>query len=224
MMIDRIKAEAKKGAFDAAVLKVLGSVVKEAKPILWEGNNYSEEWIKEAAKRGLPNVASTAEALKALMTPKAINLFQKHGVFSKVEITARYHIWLETYEKIINIEAKTLADIVNTMVIPQAYEFQNELASGLLDMEKVCAGKSVKVCDGALPGPAGGVRIAFSRHLLHPEEHQGDGGDPGKGAPYGGPRKEDGKTFQRPQAADGAHTQACGCHRVIHPGFDVVVA
>ncbi|MGA2507073.1 MAG: glutamine synthetase III [Chitinispirillaceae bacterium] len=151
MMIDRIKAESKKGAFDAAVLKVLGSVVKEAKPILWEGNNYSEEWIKEAAKRGLPNVASTAEALKALMTPKAINLFQKHGVFSKVELTARYHIWLETYEKIINIEAKTLADIVNTMVIPQAYEFQNELASGLLDMEKVCAGKSVKVCDGALP-------------------------------------------------------------------------
>jgi len=150
MIIDRIKAETKKTEFDAAVLKVLGSIIKETKPILWEGNNYSEEWIKEAARRGLPNVASTSEALKAMVTPKAVGLFQKHGVFSKVELIARYHIWLETYEKVITIEAKTLADMVNTMVIPQAYEFQNDLASGLLDMEKLCAGKSVKICDGAL--------------------------------------------------------------------------
>jgi glutamine synthetase len=150
MMIDRIKAEAKKGAFDAAVLRVLSSVIKEAKPILWEGNNYSEEWVREAAKRGLPNVASTAEALKALVTPKAVALFEKHKVFSKVELVARYHIWLETYEKVITIEAKTLAEMVNTMVIPQAFEFQNELASGLLDMEKLCSGKTVKLCGGAL--------------------------------------------------------------------------
>jgi glutamine synthetase len=159
MIIDRIKAEAKKGAFDAAVLKVLGSVIKESRPVLWEGNNYSEEWIKEAKKRGLPNIASTAEALKALITPKAISLFEKHKVFSKVELTARYHIWLETYEKVITIEAKTLEEMVNTMVIPQAYEFQNELASGLLDMEKLCSGKSAKPCKEALADR----RLAFEK-------------------------------------------------------------
>jgi glutamine synthetase len=150
MIVDRIKAEAKKGSFDAAVLKVLSSVIKESKAILFEGNNYSEEWVKEAAKRGLPNVASTAEALKALVTPKAIALFQKHGVFSKVELTARYHIWLETYEKVIDIEAKTLAEMVNTMVLPQAYEFQGGLAAGLDGLEKLIAGKSVKLVAGAL--------------------------------------------------------------------------
>jgi glutamine synthetase len=150
LIADRIKSEAKKGGLDAAVLKVLSSVISESKAILFEGNNYSEEWVREAEKRGLPNVASTAEALKALVTPRAVALFEKHKVFSKVELAARYHIWLETYEKVITIEAKTLAEMVNTMVLPQAYEFQNELASGLLDMEKLCSGKSVTLCGGAL--------------------------------------------------------------------------
>ena len=150
MMVDRIKAEAKKSGFDDAIMKVLSSVIKESKAILFEGNNYAEEWVKEAKKRGLPNVASTSEALKALITPKAVSLFEKHKVFSKVELTARYHIWLETYEKILIIEAKTLAEMVNTMVIPLAYEFQNDLAAGLLDMEKLAAGKSVKLTAGVL--------------------------------------------------------------------------
>jgi glutamine synthetase len=150
MVIDRIQAEAKKGKFEAAVLKVLAGVIKDSKKILFEGNNYSEEWVKEAAKRSLPNVASTAEALKALIKPKTIALFEKHGVFSKVELTARYHIWLETYEKLIDIEVKTLADMAKTMVLPLAYDFQADMAAALESIGKIVADKAAKLVDGAL--------------------------------------------------------------------------
>jgi glutamine synthetase len=150
MIVDRIKAEVKKSGFEGAVLKVLSAVIKESKNILFEGNNYSEEWVKEAAKRGLQNVASTAEALKALVTPKAISLFEKHGVFSKVELKARYHIWLETYERLIDIEAKTLRDIVNTEVLPQAYEFQGDLANGFIELQELSAEAGVSFADGTV--------------------------------------------------------------------------
>jgi glutamine synthetase len=144
MLTAKIKAEAKKGSFDTAVLKVLSEVIKESKNILFEGNNYSEEWVKEAAKRGLPNVASTAEALKALVKPKAIALFEKHGVFSKVELKARYHIWLEAYEKILDIEAKTLIDLAKTSILPPAYQYQSCLASGLADLADAAKDAGVK--------------------------------------------------------------------------------
>jgi glutamine synthetase len=146
MVTERIKAESKKSSFEAAVLKVLSGVIGESKAILFEGNNYSEEWVKEAAKRGLPNVASTPEALKALVKPKAIELFEKHGVFSKVELKARYHIWLETYEKILDIEAKTLADMAKTIVLPPAYQHQSCLASGVANLSNA----GVKLEAGAL--------------------------------------------------------------------------
>jgi glutamine synthetase len=140
MLVARIKAESKKGSFDSAVLKVLSAVIKDSKAILFEGNNYSDEWKKEAAKRGLPNVASTAEALKALVTPKAIALFTRQGVFSKVELTARYHIWLETYEKFLDIEARTLLDMAKTLVLPPAYQYQSALAAGLANLAASGAG------------------------------------------------------------------------------------
>ncbi len=150
LLVDKIKAEVKKSGFEGAVLKVLSAAIKDSKNILWEGNNYSEEWVKEAAKRGLPNVASTAEALKALVTPKAIALFEKHSVFSKVELKARYHIWLETYERLIDIEAKALRDIVNTQVLPQAYEFQSELSAGVVEMKELAEEAGVTFVDGAV--------------------------------------------------------------------------
>ena len=150
MVTELIQAEAKKGKFDAAVFKVLSGVVKDSKKILFEGNNYSDEWVKEAAKRGLPNVASTAEALKAFVKPTAIALFEKHGVFSKVELKARYHIWLEMYEKMIDIEAKTLADIAKTMVLPIAYEYQGSMAKGLKTVGTLVADNTAKLVDGAL--------------------------------------------------------------------------
>jgi glutamine synthetase len=137
---ERIKEEHKKSSnFNKAVLKALSGVIKESKSVLFEGNNYSDEWVKEAQKRGLPNIASTPEALKAFIRPKAIDLFERQAVFSKVELQARYNIWLELYEKVIDIEAKTLSEIVNTQILPEAYEYQSDIASGLdtlIDLSK----------------------------------------------------------------------------------------
>lgn len=151
IVAERIRAETANGCeFSAAVLKVLSGVIKESRTILFEGNNYSDEWKKEAEKRGLPNVASTPEALKALVTSKAISLFERHGVFSKVELQARYIIWLEAYEKILDIEAKTLIDIVRTQILPSAYEYQADLASGFELLRGLNDSMTVSFVDGAL--------------------------------------------------------------------------
>lgn len=151
IVTERVKAEAAKSDnFNAAVLKVLSGIIKESKAILFEGNNYSEEWVKEAAKRGLPNIASSPEALKALVKPKSIDLFERQGVFTKVELQSRYTIWLETYEKVIDIEAKALSEIVNTQVLPVAYEYQTDLAHSLEMLKDMVDSKTASLVDGAL--------------------------------------------------------------------------
>ena len=152
VVTERIKAETAGGAadFTSAVLKVLSGMIKEAKSILFEGNNYSDEWVKEAVKRGLSNVASSAEALKAFVTPKAIDLFERHGVFSKVELQARYTIWLEAYEKMLDIEARALTEMVKTQVLPAACEYQAEIAGGLDILRDLAESGAVKFVDGVV--------------------------------------------------------------------------
>jgi glutamine synthetase len=151
IVTERVKAEMKKNDnFNAVVLKVLQGLIKESKAILFEGNNYSDEWVKEAAKRGLPNVASTPEALKAFVKPKAFDLFERHGVFSKVELQARYTIYLEIYEKMIDIEAKCLGEIVKTQLLPVAYDYQTDLAHSLEMLKDVVDSKIASIVDGAL--------------------------------------------------------------------------
>lgn len=146
IICERISAENRTAAdFNTAVLKVLSGVIKESRSILFGGNNYSEEWVKEAAKRGLPNVASSADALKAFVTPKAIDLFERQGVFTKVELQARYIIWLEMYEKVIDIEARTLVEIVNTQVLPYAYEYQSDLACGFDTMGDIAGSGKINL-------------------------------------------------------------------------------
>jgi glutamine synthetase len=128
---DQIKKEAAKGNFNAAALKVVARLVKEHKAICFEGNNYAEEWIKEAKKRGLPNVASAVEALEALIVPKNIELFEKYKVFTKQEVVARYHIWVHTYCLLLEIEANTLNEMVNASVVPAGLEYQTMLVNNV---------------------------------------------------------------------------------------------
>jgi len=128
---DNIKKAAAKKDFNAVVLEVISRIVKETKDIRFEGNNYAPEWIKEAKKRGLPNVASTHEALKALINQKNIALFEKYRVFSKEEIVARYHIWIHLYNLTLEIEANTLNEMVNASVVPAGYEYEKLLAENL---------------------------------------------------------------------------------------------
>lgn len=145
---EKIKSAAKSGDFNSAAIKVIAQIIKETKDIRFEGNNYSEEWLKEAKKRGLPNVASTAEALEALTAAKNISLFEKYKVFSKEEIVARYHIWIHMYDLILEIEANTLNEMVNASIVPAGFEYQQLLSDNLKVLGEIK--KDVKIDLAAL--------------------------------------------------------------------------
>jgi len=143
--------------FNAALQEVLAEIIKEHKRILFNGDGYTDEWLEEAAKRGLPNLIDTEESLEALTTDKAKNLFAKYNVLSNQELESRYNIYVEVYEMIIKIEAGTAADIAKTMIIPAAVTAITEYSAvaavkGLADemsalLEKVVA--SIAVLDAA---------------------------------------------------------------------------
>ncbi|MBA3889680.1 MAG: glutamine synthetase III [Gemmatimonadaceae bacterium] len=117
-----------KGSVDDAVLRVVRDAFKESSPIRFEGNGYSEEWVKEAAKRGLLNLAGTPDALAQLNTPHAKQLFSSLGVMTEAELESRYHVRLERYVKDILIEAHTLREMVDTFVVPSALTYAGMLA------------------------------------------------------------------------------------------------
>jgi glutamine synthetase len=131
---EKIQDRSKKMDFNTATLQVIAEVIKETRDIRFEGNNYSPDWVKEAAKRKLPNVASTVEALKALTKKENIALFEKYKVLSKEEMVARYHIWVETYCKVIEIEINALNEMVNSSIVPPGLEYQKLLSDNLANI------------------------------------------------------------------------------------------
>ncbi|MFH1190426.1 MAG: glutamine synthetase III [Candidatus Omnitrophota bacterium] len=152
---EKIGKAAKSGDFNAAALSVISDIVKETKPIRFEGNNYSAEWVREAKKRGLPNVASTCEALKALEEKRNIALFGKYKVFSAEEIIARYHIWVHTYDTVLEIEANTLNEMVNASVVPAGMEYEEMLADNLSKVIRLKKEAGLKVGEAALADQKG---------------------------------------------------------------------
>ncbi len=145
--LDYVAAEIKKVTstgkdFNSAVLKVISAIVRQTKGIRFEGNNYAQDWLAEAKKRGLPNVAATYKALEALAEDKNIALFEKYKVFSKEELLARYHIWIHMYNLTLEIEANTLNEMVNASVVPAGYKYEKLLAktlSELVNLKKTAA-------------------------------------------------------------------------------------
>ena len=112
----------------AGLSKILATIIKENKQVLFEGNNYAEEWHAEAAKRGLPNNTSTVDALPSLETAKAKKLFSKLGILSERELASRVEISWERYVKVSNIEANCALDMAKTMILPAAAKYLGELA------------------------------------------------------------------------------------------------
>ena len=112
---------------DDAVLKVVRQVFKDSAPIRFEGNNYSEEWVKDAKKRGLPNLRRTPEALKELISKQSRTVLTELGVLSKEELESRYHVRVERYVKDMLIELYTLREMVDTMIIPASFNYLNQL-------------------------------------------------------------------------------------------------
>jgi glutamine synthetase len=135
-LAEKIKAKDAKN-INQAVFEVLKSEIKEIKPILFNGDNYTKEWEAEAGKRGLPNHKTTPTALKALITDKAFNLFEKYQVLSKVELNSRYIIYLEKYIKDLEIEVKCLNNICLNQVVPAAIDYQKTIAKAIITTKDV---------------------------------------------------------------------------------------
>ena len=114
--------------FDAAVHDLIRRTYVEHKRIIFDGNGYSDEWIQEAERRGLPNITNSVDAVEAFVSDKTINLFGRHGVLSKVELQSRAEIRYEAYVKQINIEAKTMIDIASKQIRPAVVKYAGELA------------------------------------------------------------------------------------------------
>ena len=117
--------------FDAAVVSLVRETYKAHKRIVFNGNNYSEEWVKEAEKRGLLNLRSTPEALDTFVAEKNISLFSEFSVFSPVEMQSRYEILNEEYSKTIHIEAVTMLDMIAQQIIPATTFYATSLAQAI---------------------------------------------------------------------------------------------
>jgi glutamine synthetase len=115
----------------AAVKQLLVKVVKDSKRIIFNGNGYSEEWQKEAAKRGLLNHRTSVDAYGEAMKPDVVKAFEKYGVLTEREWQARYEVAVEQYNKTINIEAQLMVLMGNRFILPAAYRYQTELAQSV---------------------------------------------------------------------------------------------
>lgn len=124
-----VKAEMDKGTDKKiAIVNILRQYIKESKKVRFEGDGYSEEWAKEAEKRGLPNIKSTPRAIEAFLSKRSKELFSRHGVMTSEELEARNEIYLENYMMKIQIESRLMGDIALNQIIPTAVKYQNTLA------------------------------------------------------------------------------------------------
>ena len=130
--------------FDIAVHDLIKKYLTEHQRIIFNGNGYSEEWVEEAARRGLPNIKSMVEASETLTTEKSIKLFEKFGIFTKAELESREEVLYETYSKTINIEALTMVDMAKKQYIPAVMEYTRTLADTVLAVKSAGADATVQ--------------------------------------------------------------------------------
>ena len=161
---DAVNKEVEKGEEKRlAVVSVLRKYIKESKDVRFEGNDYSEEWVKEAAKRKLGNVKNMVHALDAYLTKKSKDLFERHGVMSEKEVEARVEIGLEAYIKRVQIEARVMGDLAMNHIVPTAIVYQNKLivnANGLkgLGVDNKAVVQTIKEISGHIEGIKTNVR------------------------------------------------------------------
>jgi glutamine synthetase len=127
---------------EVALMHVVQKYIVESKNVLFEGDGYSEDWEKEAERRGLPNVKTTPLALDAMVTDKAKALFQRNGVYNHTELEARHEIELEKYTKKVQIEARLIGDLATNHIIPAAIRYQNILLTNIKGWKDIGAAES----------------------------------------------------------------------------------
>jgi len=179
--LEKTQKDGKK--LDAAVKSLLTKMIKENKRIIFNGNNYSAEWEKEAAKRGLLNHRTSVDAYPELLKPEVVKTFEKYKVLNERELRARFDVALEQYNKTVNIEAQLMVLMANRYILPAAYRYQTQVAETVTAVKAV--GGSAKEAKKALDKilsltESGKVTVDKLQHLL---EHDGNG-DAEKHAKY----------------------------------------
>ena len=129
--------------FELAAHDLIKKYAIEHQRIVFNGNGYSEEWVAEAQKRGLPNIKSMVDAIPAYTAPESVAAFEKFGVFTKSELESRVEIEYETYAKTINIEAKAMIDIAGKQIIPAVIKYTTELGQSIATVKSACASADV---------------------------------------------------------------------------------
>ena len=158
-----------------AVAELLQKVIKENKRIIFNGNNYSKEWEKDAAKRGLQNLRNTVDALPQLVTKEVVAAFEKYKVLNERELRARYEVMVETYNKTVNVEGQLMVLMANRYILPAALDYQKQVAESVTAV-KAAGGRSIegkKTLDGLVA-----LIDDFRRRtdkLAHVLEHEGNG-------------------------------------------------
>ena len=130
--------------FSAAAMDLVKATLKAHKDIIFNGNGYSEEWEQEAERRGLFNLKSTVDALPVLLSEKNVALFELFGVLSPVEMHARYEVALESYAKVVNIEALTMLQMANQQLMPAIAAYSSDVAAAAGSKMAVCDSLSIK--------------------------------------------------------------------------------
>ena len=131
--------------FDLAVHDLIKKYAIENQRIVFNGDGYSEAWVEEAERRGLPNIRSMVEAIPAMVTDKAINLFERFSVFTEAELKSRAEIQYETYAKAINIEARTMIDMASKQFLPAFIKYTKTLADAVNSVKAAGADASVQL-------------------------------------------------------------------------------
>ena len=131
--------------FELAVHDLIKKMLADHKRIIFNGNGYSDAWVEEARKRGLPNIKSMVDAIPSLTTDKAVKLFEEFNVFTRAELESRAEIEYETYSKVINIEAKTMIDMAGKQFIPAVIRYTTRLAQSINAVKTACPAADVSV-------------------------------------------------------------------------------
>ncbi|MBQ8803011.1 MAG: glutamine synthetase III [Tyzzerella sp.] len=124
--------------FSMGVHDLIKKYASEHQRIVFSGNGYSKEWVKEAERRGLPNIATMVEAIPYLVTDKTVELFERFGVFTRAELESRAEIQYETYAKVINIESRSMIDIASKHIIPAVIKYITSLATSINQVKEAC--------------------------------------------------------------------------------------
>jgi glutamine synthetase len=165
--------------FDVAVKELLTRLIKENKRIIFNGNNYTEEWRKEAARRGLLNHANTVDALPELAKPEVVKIFEQYKVLNAREVQARYEVAVETYVKTINVEAQLMVLMSNRYILPAALQYLKDVADSVKSVRAAGgnAKEAKKVLD-RLSGLVNDLRVttdklarALDHHAPSAEKH-----------------------------------------------------